>query len=250
MNGKTVSIDLIIEKLYDQYGFRNLDKHLVAETIWDAMSIIGTPYPFEDKPVDLTIVNYKSILPVDLYSILGVREKSTGTVFREMTDLFQAFGIPAYEAGTEVEAYVDPATEETFDTYIGPEQTSEYYTFKTQGNYIFTGMDEGTIELAYKAFPIDVLTGLPTIPDNAKYIRGVVSFIGERMAFKMFLNDQLTEKKYDLIRSEYLFNVGAAISSCHGLSHAKMETMINRWKSTYLGPEHFDTGNRYLGSRE
>ena len=250
ISGKTVTIDLIIENLDDDYGFKNIDKGVVAEWVWKAMSFIGTPYPFEDKGVELIIVDNKAILPVDLYSVLGVREKLTGLPMRETTDLFHTFGIAEYESGTEVEAYVDPATEDTYDTYVGPDYSSEYYTFKMQGNYIFTGMDAGTIELAYKALPIDILTGLPVIPDDAKYIRGVVSFIAERIALKMFLRDQLTERKYDLIRTDYFFNIGSAQSACHQLNPARMETLINRWKSTYLGPEHFDLGNRYLGSRE
>jgi hypothetical protein len=250
LSGKTVSIDLVIEELNREYGFESVNKTDVAEWIWSAMSLIGTPYPFPDKPAELTIVDYRSILPVDLYSINGVREKETGLTMREMTDLFIPFGDTTYESGTEVEAYVDPATEVAYDTYVGPEYSSDYYTFKVQGNYIYTGLDAGTIEISYKAIPIDIVTGMPTIPDDVKYIRGVVDFIAERMAFKLMLKDQLSERKYDLIRTNYLFNIGAAQSACHALSPARMETLINRWKSTYIGPEHFDFGLKYLGSRE
>lgn len=250
LSGKTVSIDLIIEELNRDYGFESVNKPDVAEWIWKAMGLIGTPDPFEDKPTELDIIEYRALLPVDLYSINGVRDKTTGLTMREMTDLFHKFGDSTYESGAEIVAYTDPATEETYDTYVGPETDSDYYTFKVQGNYIYTGMDTGTIEMSYKAIPIDIITGMPTIPDNVKYIRGVVSFIAERMAFKLMLKDQLSERKYDLIRTDYFFNVGSAQSACHELSPARMETLINRWKSTYIGPEHFDFGLKYLGSRE
>jgi hypothetical protein len=250
LSGRTVSIDLLIEQLYRNYGFENVDKSEVAEWIWESMGIIGTPYPYEDKIVELDTIEYRAALPINLYSVGMVREKTTGIPLREMTDMFFKFGLSAYEGTTEIEADTDPATGDHYDTIIGPTTSSEYYTFKTQGNWIYTGIETGTIEMSYKAIPIDIVTGLPTIPDNVRYIRGVVSFIAERMAFRMFMKDLITETKYNYILKDYLFNVGAAQSECILPDPSRMETMLNRWKSTYLGTEHFDSGFKYLGARE
>ena len=70
------------------------------------------------------------------------------------------------------------------------------------------------------------------------------------MAFRLMLKDLLSERKYEIIRQDYFFNAGAAQSVCKKADAAMMETLINRWKSTYLGPDHFDTGFKHLGSRE
>jgi hypothetical protein len=256
LNGRVVSIDMLKEQLRQDYGFADLDTSEIAEWIYRSMGLIGTPYPFQDVPVELTIVEYRAILPVNLYSIVGAREKTTGIPMREMTDIFNRFGESVFEGTTEIIADYDPAypstysTTEYYETIIGPESDSQYFTFKTQGNYIYTGIENGTIEMVYKAFPIDIVTGLPTIPDNVKYIRGVVSFIAERIAFRMMLKDQIQKDKYDLIRTDYFFNVGAAQAECHALDPSRAETLLNRWKSTYLGTGHFDTYNKYLGSRE
>jgi hypothetical protein len=258
LNGRVVSIDSIIEQLIQDYGFETVNKAEVAEWIWRSMSIIGTPYPYEDKAVELTIVDYRAKLPLDLYSMGIPREKITGIPFREMTHVFNKFGDAAYEGLTEIIADYDPAypytstadNVEYYNTVVGPGYSSDYYTFKVQGNYAYFGMESGTIEMQYKAIPIDIVTGMPVVPDNAIYMRGVVSFIGERLAFRMMLKDMLSERKYELIRQDYFFNVGAAQSVCMIPDPARMETLINRWKSTYLGPGHFDTGLKYLGSRE
>jgi len=259
LNGRTVSVDFLIEHLYQDYGFENVDRAEVIEWIWRSMSIIGSPYTYEDKSTELTVESYRTPLPLDLYSIQLVREKSTGTVLREMTNLMSKFEDSAYEGTTEVITDYDPAypyvstTEDTveyFETTVGPEYNSQYYTYKVQGNYMYCGMEEATLEMQYKVIPIDIVTGMPTIPDNAIYIRGVVSFIAERMAFRMMLKDLLSERKYDLIRQDYFFNIGAAQNICKMPDPSRMETLINRWKSTYLGPEHFDFGMKYLGSRE
>jgi len=258
LNGRTVSIDMIIEDLDREYGFEVINKADVAEWIWKSMAIIGTPYPYEDKPQELKIVSYRASLPIDLYSITAVREKTTGVPMREVTDLMSKFIDTTYGGFKTIIGDYDPAypstyvrnIQEYYNTIVGPDGYSEYYTYKTQGNFIYFGMEEGDVEMQYKAIPIDIVTGMPTIPDNAKYIRGVVSFIAERMAFKLMLKDMLSERKYEIIRQDYLFNIGAAQSVCILPDPSRMETLINRWKSTYLGPNHFDTNLKHLGSRE
>lgn len=250
LSGRTVSIDTIIEILYRDYGFPEVNRAEVAEWIWTSMSIIGNPHPYEDKVIELEIYDFRSDLPLDLYTISFIREKISGLPLREMTDLMNKFGDTAYEGVTEIEADTDPATGSTYDTIIGSDTSSEFYTFKVQGNFIYFGMETGTVEMQYKSIPIDIVTGMPTVPDDPVYMRGVVSFIAERIAFRLMLKDLLSERKYDIIQRDYLFNVGAARNSAFRLDPARMETLINRWKSTYLGPDHFDTGFKYLGSRE
>ena len=250
LSGRVVSIDMLIEHLYQDFGFENIDKAEVAEWVWRSMQIIGTPDPYEDKTVELTIEDYRASIPLNLYSIGMLREKSTGIVLREMTNMFNKFGDSAFEGVTEIEVDTDPATGEIYHTIVGPDASSEYYTYKTQGNFIYFGMETGTIEMQYKAIPIDIVTGMPVLPDNAVYLRGVESFIAERMAFRLMLKDLLSERKYERIEQQYYFNVGAAQSVCKLPDVGRMETIINRWKSTYLGPDHFDTGMIYLGSRE
>jgi hypothetical protein len=252
LSGRTVGVDSIIEELQRDYGFDDVDKSEVVEWIWKSMGIIGTPYPFEDKPKEIDIVEYRAILPVDLYSINMIREKTTGITLREMTDQFNEFGDAAYEGVTEIIADYDPASDTGayYETIVGADSSSEYYTYKVRGNYIYAGMEECTLEMSYKAIPIDIVTGMPTIPDNVRYIRGVVSFIAERMAFRLMLRDLISERKYDRILQDYCFNIGGAKAECIMPDVSRMETMLNRWKSTYLGPSHFDTGMKYLGSRE
>lgn len=259
LNGRTVSVDLLIEQLYQDYGFENINKAEVVEWVWRSMSIIGSPYTYEDKKVELTIEDFRAEIPLNLYSVGMIREKTTGLPLREMTDMFSKFGDNAWAGATEIIADYDPAypyvsatenTVEYYQTTVGPYAMSELYTYKTQGNFLYFGMETGTVEMQYKAIPIDIVTGMPTVPDNAVYIRGIVSFIAERMAFRMMLKDMLSERKYEIIRTDYFFNVGAAQSVCKMPDPSRMETLINRWKSTYLGPDHFDTGLMYLGSRE
>jgi len=250
LSGKHISVDYIVERLHHDYGFDNITLSDILEYIWDVVGFIGVLDPMIDKePVTIDIENHRGVLPYDLYSISGVREYTTGTMMTEISDLFWKSTNENIETETEVIADVDPATGEEYYTVVFTEDTPELYRYKVQGNYIFTAFETGRIEMAYKAFPIDPITGIPTIPDDAQYVRAVVSYIAERIAFKMMLRDLLSERKYELLRQEYLFNVGAAKGKCIQPDAARMEVIVNRWKSPHPYYYHFDEGFRYLGSK-
>ena len=250
LNGKNVQIDNILERVYRDYGLQDIYPDEAAEWIWDVVAFIGTPYAIEDAvPVKIEIVDYRGILPYDLYSVEQVREYSTGRAMREMTDTFFKSQNSIFNEGTDVEQDVDVTTGESFYTSVGPSSNPAYFTFKIQGNHIFTGIDNGNVEMAYKKFPIDENTLLPLIPENAKYIRAVVDYIAEKKAFKLMLQDLLSERKYDRIAQKYLFSVGAAQSECVLPNVSRMEILVNRMKSPLPYYDHFSTNFRGMGSR-
>lgn len=250
LSGKKVSIENILERVHRDYGFQDIYPDEAAEWIWDVVSFIGTPYAIEDaKPVKIVIADHRGVVPYNLFSVEQVREYSTGMPMREMTDLFFGSTNQVFTEGTDIEQDLDPATWEYYYTSVGPSSDPAYFTFKIQGNHIFTGIGNGHVEMAYKKFPIDENTLLPLIPENARYIRAVVGYIAERKAFKMMLQDLLSERKYDRIAQRYFFDVGAAQSECILPDKAKMETIINRLKSPYPYHTHFETNFRHLGSR-
>jgi len=251
LTGKTVSIDYIIERLKSPpFAFSKVDKDDVAEFIWEIVGLIGLSEPLYDAgPITIDIVAHRGILPYNYYGDETVREYTTGTMMHSMSDLFFLSSNENISESTEVITDTDPATGEEFYTTVFSDSTPELYRYKLQGNYIFTAFEEGKIEMAYKAFPVDNTTGLPVLQDDAKYLRGIISYIAERLALGMFFRDEISEKKYDIIQREYLFNIGAARSSIIMPDKSKMQTLINRWKSPHPYYAHFDSGFKYLGSK-
>lgn len=251
LNGTTVSIDYIIERLQSApYHFDNVNKDDVAEFIWEVVGYIGVLEPFVDaEPAVISIENHRGLLPYNMYSIEAVREYSTGTMMHSMSDLFFNTTNDNLETDTEVITDTDPATGEEYYTTVFPENSPELFRYKTQGNYIFTAFPTGRVEVAYKAFPVDTKTGLPLLPDDAKYLRAIIAFIAERLGLGMYLRDEITERKYSLLEREYLFAVGAAKTHTIMPDKSKMQTIINRWKSPHSYYGHMDSGFKYLGSR-
>ena len=127
----------------------------------DFMQIVGVPKMFDNKTATLEVTKYKAELPCDFYSILGVRTSKNHIAFRATTDIYH------------LSEDKDPA---------------DYYrdlTYKIQGNYIFTSIEEGEIEISYLSIPVDE-EGLPMIPDNVKYINALELYIKKRLFTILF----------------------------------------------------------------
>ena len=57
--------------------------------------------------------------------------------------------------------------------------------------------------------PVDE-DGMPTIPDNDKYIRFVSLYIAEKIGNKLYNQDKYSERKLDRLQSELAFATGSA----------------------------------------
>jgi hypothetical protein len=250
ISGKVQPIEYIIEQLHEEYGFQSVDKTSVSEYIWKAVGLIGILDPLKDvQDYVVTIAENRGLLPHDLYQLSGVREYTTGTMMTEVTDLFFLSSNEYMSTETEVATDTNPATGEEFYTVVFDDNYPELYRYKTQGNYIYTAFTTGRVELSYKAFPVDIESGLPTLPDDVKYLRAVTSYCAERMAFKMMMQDLLSERKYEIIRQDYLFNVGSAKGAGLMPDASRMQTLANRWKAPHPYMEHFYSGFKYSGSK-
>lgn len=250
LSGKQVTIDYIIEQLDHEYGFTGLTYSDVSEYVWKVIGYLGTPEALiDEKPAIIEILDYRGILPYNLHTIIAIREYSTGTIMAETTDLFHRSSNENLVDDTEVTTDVDPNTGEEYYTVVFSDNNQELYRYKTQGDYIYTAFEEGMVEMSYKAFPVDNQTGLPMLPDDAIYLKAVISFIAERIAMKMMLQDLLSERKYEILRQMYLFNAGAAKTHCIMPDNSRMQVLVNRWKSPHPYYEHMATGFKYSGTR-
>ncbi len=251
LTSKYTTLDEIVERVQRDYGFEVNDME-AAEWTWDAITQIGVLEPFVEKIKEITISDYKGVLPVDLYQLKHVRDTDNFIELRRTLDgYFRSNNKWAVQENTVINTQdVDPLTDEPFYTIVSPATYPEYYTYKLQGNYIFIGYATGTLEMVYDAFPVDETTGLPLIPDDTKYIRAITTFIGAKEGFRMMLKDELSERKYDKIAQEASFALGAARSKGLIPDLHFMETIRNRWMSPHTHYEHFETGNVDAGYRD
>ena len=269
-NGKYVNIDQILEKVRMDYGFEDVYKDECKEWVWDIMGIVGITSILEDRNAEITIEDHRGLLPTDLYKFdaeSGIREKYSNYSLLPTTDIFfdenssstalaqaliaaKSTNLTYDQLGDDIVSQTDDSTINVDTVYTsGYVYERENYTYRIQGNYIFCGLENTTLQIVYKAFPIwDDLT--PKIPDDDKYIRMVVTHLAYKIANRMYYTGFMTDRMFDRLEQEYMFTVASARSKMIIPDKDEMEN-IGRMRMRLLPkPAAFDTGFKYLSTRE
>jgi len=100
------------------------------------------------------------------------------------------------------------------------------YQYTIVQGYIYSDIQSGTILVYISIFPMDN-DGNPLIPDLGYYVKAVTHYIAERLAFKLYLEDKLTERKYNLLQQEWIFYCGSAKASSLMLSESEEADFTN-----------------------
>lgn len=269
-NGKYIHIDQVMEATMRDYGLEELYKDECKEWIWEIMGIVGITSVLQDRTAEIVISDHRGLMPTDLYSFdaeSGIREMEsnrsllpTTDVFfdqnKETTSLTQAiiadstYNVTYDQVGDNLTTQIDDSTV-NLDIVQAPGYVyeSDQYVYKIQGNYIFCGIEETTLQISYKAFPVwSDMT--PMIPDDEKYIRMVKSHLAQRVSKRAYYQGKISREIKDDIETDYYFDIASARSASIMPSMNQMEN-IKRMRMRLLPkPNQFDTGFRYLSTSE
>ena len=237
ITSRYTSLAEILERVRRDYGFEEVYADDCKEWIWDVMGYIAAPELLIDKTKVIPISDWRGELPVDVYSLKNhlLRDTNSGNIMcisdnvfhkedssKEQKDVALLQGESVNYDGTQREDGTK------FVSIISTDYQDDDLAYQIRGNYIFTTLKEMEVELSYTAFPMDLEKFEPLIPDDAKSIRAVVTYLAERIAFKLMLRDKLSERKYEGIKQDYLFNVGAAMTRARIQSVPEIENLKNR----------------------
>jgi len=214
LNHKYTSIQRVLENIIRDTGFTEEIEFVEAiEWAYRAMELIGAPQIYIEKVTDgnkelnhldpIIIENYRAELPCDLHQIIQVRDYCNRGALRESTYTFQS-------------------TQNLPDVTNGLDNT-----YKIDNGWIFTNFKEGSLEIAYYAFPTDS-EGYPAIPDDERYLLAVESFIISKIAKKLWLQDKISKDKYIELEKEWLFYVRSAKSRAQMPTIDGMESFKNQ----------------------
>lgn len=240
LNKKYTSLNEVLERVRRDFGFEEIYSHDAKEWVWDAIGLAGAPNMLITKTSVVEVRNWRGELPVDLFSLSNhqIRDSRTGAMLNYSEDSFHLS-----RRNSEGKLIVSNNANSIF--YIDEERTPEHETqypsimsskldnlenfgYTINNNFIFTSDKNMELEISYTAFPMDEETLEPLIPDDPAVLRAVVWYIGERTAFKLMLADKLSERKYEMIKQDYLFNMGSAITKANILSMPEIENIKNR----------------------
>jgi len=203
MAEQITSIKTIMSKLYRHPLLKDVPLETVVDYTIDFMRLIGTPGIFENKTTFITIVDYRAELPCDYYTTIQVRDSCTKLPYRYSTDSFHLS--PCKDMASEL-------------------------TYKIQGNYIYTSIKDGELELNYSAIATDC-DGFPLIPDNTPFTTALVSYIKLQRFVILFELGKLPLNVLQQAQQEYAFCAGDCESEFNRMSLDKAESFYNSFRT-------------------
>lgn len=192
-----------------------------AEYALEFIKLIGAPVIYLDKIELLSLFNYKAELPCDLLYINGIRYNDVSVegyigqpiAMREASNIYHQ---DPYEHKNEQDTEFD---------LRGNHRKTEF-TYTIQKGIIFTSMQTGSIEIAYKAIATDE-EGYPLIPDNEKVMLGLEYYILSRYLEPLWMMGKITDKAFEYIQQKRYFYTPSAFTSLQMPGIDKMETLMN-----------------------
>lgn len=242
LNGKTVSINSIIERVFRDTGsIENVDLPDVIEWVGECIELIGAPISCIDKIEVIDITEGRGFLPCDLHQVMQVRDYDTKIALRASSDTFHG----------------------SHNTETSDLGTATSLVYRLTESAIFPNFNTGKVEMAYKAIPTDD-NGYPTIPDDIKFVKAVEYYIREKIDYKLWRTGKLPQGVYEKTVQDQLWYLGAAQNRSKMPSIDQMENIKNNlirlipkinhhsdYFQNFGQPEqrhNNNIGNRYLGN--
>ena len=216
-----VNIREILARVTSHPMLKNVDLEQAIRYTVDFISIVGCPTLYLDKEVDITIEDYRGLMPCDLVSIVQVKDKNTGYCMHSMTDTFKP---------REYNFHTEP-------------------TFKTQGNVILTSFRTGEITISYKALPVDE-TGIPLLIDNANFLKALELYIKKEKFSDLYDEGKIRDGIMSKAETDYAWAVAQCEKEFIMPSISELQAITNMWNTLIPRVTEFDNGFTELGNRE
>lgn len=222
MEQKTISLKQVIAEVKSHPLLADISIETIITYTVEFFQLVGIPTMYNDKVATIKIENYRGILPDDLVDIIQVRTTTKPPIYyRYTTDTFHTSGNKSFASP---------------------------FTYKQQGNLIYTSEEETEIEVAYSAMDVDEC-GLPLIPDDAKFTRALKAYIKLECFKVKFDLGKINAQVLDRADQEYCWAVGACESAGHRLSLDKAESVLNLAKNIFIPNGLHETGYSYSGNK-
>lgn len=197
----------------------------------DFIRIVGTPPSFVDKTAIIDIHKYRGELPCDFYEMIQVRL--------------------AYDEKHRVENHAPTFRYTTDSFHMSPNKPHvSDLTYKLQGNCIFTApLEEGKIEIAYRALPIDE-EGYPLIPDNSAFSRALEMYIKKQWFTIQYDLGKISQAVMAKTDQDYAWAVGQAQTDLIRPTIDQMESISNMWSTLIPRAQEHRKGFIHTGSKE
>ena len=276
LSGQFLSFNSIVERVYRNAGYQTIDWVDAVEHIADVLRLIGvkdayktiTTNGLDNNPEPITIVDYRGELPVGVIQHIAARkiEVANGNIvgFAPMiysTDMFAqsnvkqmnmqipegTFDTTEWSQGEDGEYTQSPIVVRREGANVA--LTQRNFTYRLNTGIIETNFEDGFVELVYNGFVTDC-NGFPMIPDDVKFEKAVEAYLIERLDYKKWRKDEISDKVYRHSEQQSAWYIAAARSKGNLPSIDKMESWKNAMLRSILRPNQHATGFRNLSTQE
>lgn len=213
---KRISIKEILHRITRHPLLRNVSLEDAIYYASDFIEIFGMPNMFEDKIDSINVKNHRAELPCGTISVKQVKHKN-----KVMTS--------------------------TIDNF--EREDNNKLTFKVNGNFIFTSLKEGVIDIAYRVMPIDE-NGFPLILESPVFMRALSAYIKKEVFTILFDTGKINYNIYESACTEYGKAAAALHSECLMPSESEMETITNMMHALIPKKREFENAFKNLGDKE
>ena len=219
------NIRYILDRIMRHPLMQDVTLEQVVDMTISFMRIVGVPSMFMEKTEIVEVKKYRAMLPCDYYQMIQVR-KINGPAFRYSSDSFH------------MSEYKDFNNRPISDL-----------TYKIQGNIIYTSIENGEIEISYKAIAVDD-EGYPLLPDNSSFTRALGLYIKKEHFTILFDTGKIDFKVLQNVQKEYSWAVGDCQTEFNRLSLDEAESFYNSWRTLLLRDTEHRTGFINNGTKE
>lgn len=213
-NGKYVSVNSIIEKVYRDMGMIDqLDLGNAVEWAGEAIELIGSPMQLIERVGLIEINQMKGKLPIDMHLLI-----TSGAAPNASCDEAKRFIQMRYST----DAY------HMFCTECQDGSCNSDLTYKVNDDYMFVNFNKGIVRISYKAIPVDE-NGYPLIPDDVKFKNAVAYHIMWKIGFIKWMQGKIANAVYQKIEQDRDWYIGAAQTRGHTPNPDMMESIKNNW---------------------
>ncbi len=205
---KYTNIREVADRITQHPLLKDISFDIIVQHTVDFMRLLGFEQLYVDQIGTVDVVNYRAKLPCGLLRIDSVRTVD-GIYLKAMSSSFQ---------GT----LEDPA-------------------YKVKGDYLFTNIEECTLEIAYKSMPVDE-DGYPLIMDNSYFLLALEAYIKMKAFTVLFDCAKLHINILQNAQQDYAFRVGQLHNKMALPTVAEMQSISNMWNKMHLTTKDFYSG--------
>ena len=229
-----VSVKEVVDGLMQYPSMRDLSYESAIRWTIDVMGIVGSYDLYKDERDTVIIENHRGVMPKGIIrveqcrKIFGTGEGRQYDPMQLSTDVFQ----------TSYDKYPAEYTKKT-----------QMYSYKIQGDYIYTSFDRGLVEIGYKTLYTDE-NGVIMLPTNTSLYKAILAYIKQEHFRGLFEIDKISKAVFNEAQTEYCWYIAQAQNSVMNVSLDERQSISNAAHKLMWNEDFQQDGFRNLGDKE